>query len=765
MHKAAKVLSMLDKIIRAPFFRDARNLQIIFLSVFLLFGIWFLDWSSEARNFFICFSVAIITQLLGTYFLKIPFDSLKSAAITSLGLTMLFRSDNDWIIVFAAFAAIAGKFIFRIRGKHIFNPANFGIIVSILLFQNGWISPGKWGSSLILLLLISSAGLMVLFRAGRIDTGLGFLITLFILDYFRIIIYQGWSLDVLMHKYMNGSLLLFSFFMITDPATTPNHPKARIFWAVLIAFVTFFLQSFMQVHTAPLWTLFFISPLTPFFDMILKAPKFSWLPIGKTAVVGIVVTMLTLFSVSTVSAFCGFYVAQADAKLFNKSSQVILVRDGSRTVVTMHSDFTGNVKDFAMVVPVPVVLKRNEIRIIQPGIFKTLDAYSGPRLVEYYDENPCYPVRVMEDNAFPTSEKSVTRGNAMITSTMKKDKVVIEAQYTVGEYDILLLSAEESGALKSWLIENDYKIPPQAEEVLEPYIKNNMKFFVVKVNLEEQKNLGVTELRPIQISYESPKFMLPIRLGMANANGDQDMIVYAFSKKGRVECTNYMTRLMPTGKNIPLDIQQKFGKFYKDLFFRTWERHKDAVYVEYAWNVTPSWGGMKCDPCTGPPPLTADLSEAGVHWHADGSGNQVYFTRMHVRYGRSYFPQDLQFQETPNKENYQARYITTHPAAGDLSCIEGQRYLYELTRRRQKEVQNVVALAGWKSSQYNAYMNEYVNKIEDQNIRENLMVPAVPADDDSGPGDNSWKWKFSFVFFLMILSSLLFFKRRKIPLV
>ncbi|MEZ5172412.1 MAG: RnfABCDGE type electron transport complex subunit D [Bacteroidia bacterium] len=252
------------KSISGKLFRDARNLQIIFLSVFLIYGIWALDWTAEAQNFFIVFPVAALTQLLAIWHFRLSADSLKSAVISALGISILFRSDNMWMMIFVAFAAIAGKFLIRFRGKHIFNPGNFGIILTILLFQDGWISPGKWGSSVILLLMIASAGLMVLFKAGRIDTGVSFLITLFILDFFRLIIYQGWTADVLFHKYMNGSLLLFSFFMITDPATTPNHPRARIIWSALIAVITFSLQSFMQIHTAPLWTLFFISPLTQF---------------------------------------------------------------------------------------------------------------------------------------------------------------------------------------------------------------------------------------------------------------------------------------------------------------------------------------------------------------------------------------------------------------------------------------------------------------------------------------------------------------------
>lgn len=735
---------MLSYILNHSVLRDARNWQIIFLSSFLLFGVWLLDWTEEPTSFLIIAPTAILVQFVAIKRYGLPLDSLKSALITSFGLTLLFKTDQPIYLVLAAILAIGSKFIIRFRGKHLFNPATFGIIISIILFQNGWVSPGKWGSSVFLLLMIGAAGLMVLLKAGRIDTGLSFLFTLFILDMFRIVIYQGWEWDVLFHKYLNGSLLLFSFFMITDPATTPNHRKARIIWAAGVAILTFYLQSYVQLHTAPIWALFIVSPLTVILDLMLKSKKFEWLPANpvKASSSVVVLSMLMIFLTISqpVSAFCGFYVAKADVKLFNKSSQVILVRNGDRSIITMNSDFEGPVRDFAMVVPVPVVLKKTDIRIVDASLFTTLDAYSGPRLVEYYDENPCYPP-VMYDMVMPASatEKSISLKESTTSGSARRNKVTIEAQYTVGEYDILILSAKESNGLRNWLIENDYKIPADANDVLEPYIKSGMKFFVVKVNLDEQKKLGFNSLRPIQISFDSPKFMLPIRLGMANANGDQDMIVYAFSKTGRVECTNYITKKIPTDRKVPLDVEGKFGKFYKAVFDRIWARHKDAVYVEYAWNVTPSFRGMKCDPCVGPPPLTADLAQAGVDWNNGMGGEQVFFTRLHIRYGRAYFPQDLQFQETPNKENFQGRYILTHPAQGDLSCIEGQRYLYELTRRRQNEVQNLAALTGWSTRPYNAYMNEYVKKIEDDQLKQDLLVPSIPSDSGDSGSDDSGK--------------------------
>ena len=366
------------------------------------------------------------------------------------------------------------------------------------------------------------------------------------------------------------------------------------------------------------------------------------------------------------SAFCGFYVAKADATLFNDRSEVILVRDGQRTIITMSNDFKGNVKDFAMVIPVPTILQRNDIRIVERRVFGALDAYSAPRLVEYWDENPCqrweYAENEMLMDVMPTKSTGMSR---LFKEKATKDYgVTIEAQYSVGEYDILILGAKESNGLEQWLLDNGYKIPTTAHDVLDPYIKSGLKFFVVKVDLERMQQSGFEFLRPIQVAFESEKFMLPIRLGMANSSGVQDMIVYAFTRTGRVECVNYRTVKVPSDRNIPLFTKEKFGPFYKDLFDRNWKQEgKNAIALEYAWNVTPSWDGMKCDPCVGPPPMPAEFAEAGVDWALpQGGGGQVFFTRLHVRYGREKFPQDLFFQVTPNTENFQARYILTHPA-------------------------------------------------------------------------------------------------------
>ena len=439
-------------------------------------------------------------------------------------------------------------------------------------------------------------------------------------------------------------------------------------------------------------------------------------------------------------SFCGFYVSKADTTLKNKTSQVILVRDGNRNVITMYSDFKGNIKDFAMVVPVPVVLQKSDVKVVDQSLFQRLNDYSAPRLVEYWDQNPCnnYNEDVLEKSLSGKVAGMQVRSSAAMDSEKKDLGVKIEAKYLVGEYDILILSAKESGGLKEWLTSNGYKIPKGAEEVLDPYIKSNLKFFVVKVNEAEKKKLPGNFLRPIQISFNSPKFMLPIRLGMANADGDQDLIVYAFTRKGRIECANYRNVDVPTGNKVPLFVQKNFGSFYNNLFANQWKKEDESVsFLEYAWDVSPQ-NFYHCDPCIATAPSEYDLVQSGVWWlNKDWSdysdlnndsgveeGNKnVHFTRLHFRYNRNRFAQDLTFQVTPNTETFQARYVITHPATGNFTCEAGKKYLQDLTKRRKAELLELTALTG---KDIDNWQEDATAKDDEEDVAEAQYASLLP---------------------------------------
>jgi hypothetical protein len=410
------------------------------------------------------------------------------------------------------------------------------------------------------------------------------------------------------------------------------------------------------------------------------------------------------WSADRLSAFCGFYVAKADTRLFNQASQVALVRDADRTVLTMANDFSGDPREFAVVVPVPTVLERGQIHVGDKAIVDHLDAYSAPRLVEYFDENPCSP-RLFESARIGGVAGGLIGGVA--PNATASLGVRIEASYTIGEYDILILSAAQSTGLETWLRGSGYKIPVGASSVLGSYIKQGMKFFVARVNLKEQAKLGFTYLRPIQVAYESPKFMLPIRLGMVNANGPQELFVYALTRGGRVETTNYRTVKLPTGMELPVYVRQEFPAFYRAVFDEQIRRnHMETIFTEYAWDM--GW----CDPCAAQPLSAEELRQLGVFWLGErqipaqrpGAFGGVFITRLHVRYDASHFPEDLVLQQTGDRTNFQGRYVLRHPWDGADACDAAVSYRRALGNRNEHEAQELAALTGWNVTDIRARM-------------------------------------------------------------
>jgi hypothetical protein len=385
-------------------------------------------------------------------------------------------------------------------------------------------------------------------------------------------------------------------------------------------------------------------------------------------------------------AFCGFYVAKADTTLYNQASQVIIAREGDRTVLTMANDYQGEVQDFALVVPVPVVLKKEQVNVGKSSVLERLDAFSAPRLVEYFDSDPCavYGRGIMPElDAIPAAPSALSEEKSQRNRALG---VTVEEEFTVGEYDIVILSAKESDGLEIWLNENGYKIPRGASQLLQPYIRDKMKFFVAKVNLKEYNQIGYNKLRPLKMAFESPKFMLPIRLGMINAQKEQDLIVYLLTPKGQVELTNYRNVKVPSNVDVPEFVQGEFTDFYKAMFDRVYNRENQKVgFIEYAWDM----GG--CDPCVTEPLNQEELREAGVFWDP----NRVFITRLHVRYTRDKFPEDLRFQETANNQLFQGRYVIRHPYKGEMKCDAAQEYMSSVKQRQEQEAQTLASLTGW----------------------------------------------------------------------
>jgi len=396
-----------------------------------------------------------------------------------------------------------------------------------------------------------------------------------------------------------------------------------------------------------------------------------------------------------VYSFCGFYAGKADATLLNAASQVVVARDGNRTVLSMLNNYQGALSEFALIVPTPVVLERGQVRVADKAVFEHLDAYSSPRLVEYNDSDPCRTEFNWGQNLYPAYSSVATPAPVMEMADKARDRALgvrVDARYTLEEYDIVSLSAKRSDGLEIWLRENGYKIPAGASAALQPYIKQGMKFFVAKVNLKRQSQSGYTMLRPLQFAYESEKFMLPMRLGMLNAPPDeaQDLIVYLLTRQGRVESSNYRTTRLPTDVNLPPFIKPKFQDFYRAMF-QTVSQREDyrGVFTEYFWDM--SW----CDPCAAEPLSRAELEKSGVFW-LDGDVEErfkslqnpttrgpsqvsipaggalpVMLTRLHVRYTPRTFPEDLMFTQTNDQRNWQARYIVQNPYGGSVAeCSE-----------------------------------------------------------------------------------------------
>jgi hypothetical protein len=391
----------------------------------------------------------------------------------------------------------------------------------------------------------------------------------------------------------------------------------------------------------------------------------------------------------TAHAFCGFYVSGTSGKMFNDATQVVLMRDGTRTVLAMQNDYKGPLADFAMVIPVPTVLREKDVKVLRPDVFDRVDSLGSPRLVEYWEEDPCPPEGDVYGGLLgnEAGEMSGSFGFGRSGFGPGGGGVQVEAKFDVGEYKIMVLSATDSSGLETWLRDNNYKIPDGAEPLLRPYVENGSKFFVAKVDPKKvQMSGGHAALSPIRFDYDSEDFSLPIRLGLANSSGKQDLIVNIFSKDKRYEVANYKNVFIPTNFDVRSTIKGRFAEFYAALFDKTIEANPRAVVTEYAWTAT---RGYHCDPCPELDVTTDDMTTLGADVIGGDLANNFVLTRLHARYGKKDMRDDLRFKEakpvtggrekwtksgieygaTPSDQSFfQARYAIRYWWTGPIKC-------------------------------------------------------------------------------------------------
>jgi len=410
------------------------------------------------------------------------------------------------------------------------------------------------------------------------------------------------------------------------------------------------------------------------------------------AVLSLLVPFAGLFTAAKADAFCGFYVAGGGAELFNHASQVVLMRDGTRTVLSMQNNYQGPPEDFAMVVPVPVVLKKEQVKTLPRDVFTRIDQLSAPRLVEYWEVDPCYV-----EERYPEEEGDVEYKKEDKPRKMKgggEPLVKVEARFEVGEYDVVILSAKDALALETWLKQNKYKIPAGAEPLFKPYVSQGLKFFVAKVNAKKVTfdDKGMAKLSPLRFHYDSEKFELPVRLGLINAKEKQDLIVHILAKNQRYELANLPNVTIPTNIDLAPSAKSEFPFFYVSLFDRTLAKNPGAVVTEYAWQAT------SCDPCPTSPLSDADFATLGSDVMPPKKGdedrynpaNQFVLTRLHARYDKASLGEDLVFRaakpivggrefltDGKNLEqgsrndswnNFQGRYAVRYPWKGPVKC-------------------------------------------------------------------------------------------------
>ncbi|MBX2797044.1 MAG: DUF2330 domain-containing protein [Myxococcales bacterium] len=373
-------------------------------------------------------------------------------------------------------------------------------------------------------------------------------------------------------------------------------------------------------------------------------------------------TLLVAGWTGVAHAFCGTFVGAPGSQLTNRSSQVVLARENGTTTLTLVADYAGDLADFAMVLPVPADLDPQRVRVIEPVVVDRLDRYSTPRRVEYACANA---VTFSHDGVYTNGAgctvlfgcgASDVSGYGLSTDVVggqAAGSVTVEAEFSVAEYDVVLLSATGADGLYAWLGKNGFALPEGGEDVLDTYIDGGASFLAAKVSLEVAAE-GPRRLSPLQLAYESPSIGLPIRIGTISAAAEQEVVVYGLTSalEGEMQIRNYPEVVVED--ECMWRSGTDFTEFYVDQISRAQEAVGASWFTEYSWTLYQEVPSVKCDPCT---VEVQELYDQGELQDLGLGTSSAHLTRMRMIYRPSEIGEDLEIGLRPLQGNRQMRFI------------------------------------------------------------------------------------------------------------
>lgn len=401
-------------------------------------------------------------------------------------------------------------------------------------------------------------------------------------------------------------------------------------------------------------------------------------------------------------AFCGTYVGSPGVELVNRTSQVVIARQGTKTTLTLVADYEGELSDFALLIPVPESLEADRVRTIDPSIVDRLDRYSTPRLVSYtcrdaVDVQPLGCSLVLGGCGGSEAYDSLGTIPIDVDVDTSAGAVTVEAAFQLAEYDVVMLAAEGADGLYGWLDDNGFAVPPGGEDVLQGYIDAGSHFLAAKVHLDAVSEEGPARLSPIQLRYEAEDWTLPILIGTISGSGEQEVIVYALTDnaEGDVAIANYPEHEVEDECMWPADEWPTFADFYKDALVGARGSDGPGWVTEYNWTLYQlSQSSYHCDPCTVERDELYDAGElqdlgftdpiptGSTTWGYTSTstgvqpGNGALLTRLRLVYDPAEIHEDLALYTTGFHDvNRQIRFVEYDRRLEFLFPVCGQGYV------------------------------------------------------------------------------------------